>query len=111
MKTIVYITYITFIIIFAGCNHNPSPTEQQEHDNNVRANKSVVLKVEGMHCDGCEATIENKIKTIAGVDSVSANYKKGMASIAFDSTLAAETAFVNAIKSTGYKVVENDSTK
>ena len=35
----------------------------------------VVLKVEGMHCEGCENRIKNVLKTIEGIQEVDASYK------------------------------------
>ncbi len=35
----------------------------------------VVLKVEGMHCEGCENRIKNVLKTIDGIQEVDANHE------------------------------------
>ena len=35
----------------------------------------VVLKVEGMHCEGCENRIKNVLKTIEGIQEVNADHK------------------------------------
>ena len=35
----------------------------------------VVLKVEGMHCEGCENRIKNVLKTIEGIQKVNADHK------------------------------------
>ncbi len=39
--------------------------------------KEICLKVSGMHCTGCASRIENAIKNIEGVKSVTANYETG----------------------------------
>lgn len=39
--------------------------------------KEMELKVEGMHCTGCENRIKNSLKLINGVKEVEANHEKG----------------------------------
>lgn len=39
--------------------------------------KEIVLKVEGMHCEGCETRIKNSLMMIEGVKEVAANHSKG----------------------------------
>ncbi len=36
----------------------------------------VVLKVEGMHCEGCENRIQNAVSKIDGVEEVKASHEK-----------------------------------
>ena len=39
--------------------------------------KEVVLKVEGMHCTGCENRIQNAVSLIEGVTKVQADHTNG----------------------------------
>lgn len=39
--------------------------------------KEMILKVEGMACEGCENRIQNAIKNMEGVEKVVANHKEG----------------------------------
>ena len=43
--------------------------------------KEVELKVEGMHCEGCENRIKNVLKTIEKVKEVEADHKEGKVKI------------------------------
>ena len=38
--------------------------------------KELELKVEGMHCEGCENRIKNVVKTVEGVKEVEASHKE-----------------------------------
>ena len=39
--------------------------------------KEIILKVEGMVCNGCENRVQNALKTIKGVESVVADHTAG----------------------------------
>jgi len=39
--------------------------------------KEIVLKVEGMACEGCENRIQNAVKNMEGIEKVVANHKEG----------------------------------
>ncbi len=41
----------------------------------------IILKVEGMACEGCENRIQNAIKNMQGIENVVANYKEGTVKI------------------------------
>ena len=43
--------------------------------------KNIVIKVNGMHCSGCENRIKNVLSDIEGVEEVKANYKDGIVTI------------------------------
>jgi copper chaperone CopZ len=47
--------------------------------------KSIHLKIKGMHCTGCEETIENAVVTLPGVQKVHADYVKQVVDVEFDS--------------------------
>lgn len=40
--------------------------------------KEIKLKVNGMHCEGCENRIKNSLSTIDGISEVSANHTNGI---------------------------------
>lgn len=44
------------------------------------------LKVKGMTCDHCEASIATGVNLLAGIDSISANHLDSTAFVRFDST-------------------------
>ena len=43
--------------------------------------KNIVIRVNGMHCSGCENRIKNILSDIEGVEEVKANYKDGIVTI------------------------------
>lgn len=40
--------------------------------------EKLTIKVNGMHCEGCEKRIKNALEDIRGVKEVEADYKKGI---------------------------------
>ncbi len=49
--------------------------------------KEITLKVEGMHCSGCEKRIQNAVEAIEGVKKVTAKHKKGIVTVKADDAL------------------------
>ena len=43
--------------------------------------KNIVIKVNGMHCSGCENRIKNVLSDIEGVEEVKANYQDGVVTV------------------------------
>ncbi len=43
--------------------------------------KELIIKVEGMVCNGCENRVQNVVKQIEGVEKVIANHKEGTVTI------------------------------
>ncbi len=39
--------------------------------------KEIIIKVEGMVCNGCENRVQNALKTIEGIEKIVANHKNG----------------------------------
>ena len=54
--------------------------------------KEIIIKVQGMACEGCENRIQNAIKNMDGVEKVVANYKEGTV------TITANNININVIK-------------
>ena len=61
-------------------------------------NKASHLKVKGMHCTGCEETIEHAVNHLPGVQKVKADYVKQTVDVEFDGKRIKETDIRNAIK-------------
>jgi copper chaperone CopZ len=66
--------------------------------------KSVTLKIEGMHCDGCAQTIKALIGSEPGVHAADVSYKDGQARILYDPQTIAEDQLVKVIEKGGYRV-------
>lgn len=66
-------------------------------------NKISHLKVKGMHCTGCEETIEHAVHHLPGVQKVKADYVKQTVDVEFDGKRIKETDIRDAIKEKGYE--------
>lgn len=66
----------------------------------------IEFKVEGMTCTGCEEHVKYTTNQVEGVQEVTASYEKGSAIVAYDQSKATREQIVEAINSTGYKVIE-----
>ena len=69
--------------------------------------KKIILKVNGMVCNGCENRVKNALKNIDGVKSISANYKNGIVSITTEEEIE-KSLFENKIIDLGYEIVKED---
>ena len=65
--------------------------------------KSTHLKVKGMHCTGCEETIENAVGHVPGVQIANADYIKQTVDIEFDSKSTGESTIRRVIEEKGYE--------
>jgi uncharacterized protein len=73
--------------------------------------KTVKLGVNGMHCTGCEATIERAVSVLPGIQAVSASYPDARVSITFDDLQIDENAVSAAISAAGYTVSKTPASK
>lgn len=68
--------------------------------------KEIIIKVEGMMCNGCENRIQNALNNVNGVEKVIANHKNGIVEIT-----AKENVEIKVIKELiddlGFTVKEN----
>lgn len=62
------------------------------------------FQVEGMHCDGCSATIVGTLKRVDGVVSASADHEKGIAEATYRPHDTTPADLKAAIEKLGYKV-------
>lgn len=65
--------------------------------------KSTHLKIKGMHCTGCEETIENAVGRLPGVRKVKADYVKRTVDVEFDGKLIEGSGICQAIEEKGYE--------
>ncbi len=66
--------------------------------------KSMIVAIEGMHCDGCAETIKALLSLEAGVEAVSVSYHEGRARVSYDPAAVDPAELVAAIERCGYKV-------
>jgi copper chaperone CopZ len=70
------------------------------------ATRKAVIRVEGMHCKMCSASVEKALKATAGVEQVEVSSEKGEAVIQYDDQKVTEARLREVINGTGFKAVE-----
>lgn len=68
--------------------------------------KTVTIKVEGMKCAKCSASVTKALKATDGVEEAQVSSEKGEAVIKYDDQKLTETKLREVINSTGFKAVE-----
>jgi copper chaperone len=100
MKHFILIAALTLSI--AACTPKQAPKEKAAPVM-VEAN----LKVEGMTCDNCEASIATGVNAIAGIDSISANHEDSTAFVRYNASETDLAKITAAIEGRGFVVAEN----
>lgn len=67
--------------------------------------KTVTIKVEGMKCAKCSASVAKALKATEGVEEAEVDPKKGEAVVKFDEQKLDEAKLREVINSTGFKAV------
>ncbi|GHV02609.1 hypothetical protein FACS1894211_14350 [Clostridia bacterium] len=67
---------------------------------------TIKLNVTGMSCPHCERAVEAAAGAVAGVKSVKASAKKGIAEVKYDGSAQTRESIANAIRRQGYGVGE-----
>ncbi|HEX8921950.1 MAG TPA: cation transporter [Pyrinomonadaceae bacterium] len=73
--------------------------------------KTTTIRVEGMKCNHCSASVAKALKATAGVEKVEVSSEKGEAVIQFDDEKVTEAKLREVINSTGFKAIEEKSAK
>lgn len=66
--------------------------------------KTLTLRIEGMHCDGCAATIKALLDTESGVRQAAVSYKDRQARVLYEPSEVDEDRLVAAIERAGYRI-------
>ena len=66
--------------------------------------KTLVISIEGMHCDGCAETIAALLAVEDGVKASTVSFKGGSARVLYDPAAVDEKKIVAAIEKSGYRV-------
>ncbi len=67
--------------------------------------KEIVIKVEGMVCNGCENRVQNALKNINGVEEVVANHNDGTVKVTSTNEVS-ENDIKEKIRDIGFEVKE-----
>ncbi|MFQ5709703.1 MAG: cation transporter [bacterium] len=91
------------VALFSGCSKNGERSPEESNQVATANVQKVTLDVQGMTCSGCEYNVESALKKVDGVAAVKADYKKAMAEIQYDPSVASVEEMVAAVNKTGYK--------
>jgi copper chaperone len=67
--------------------------------------ETVTMKVEGMTCGGCVASVTRVLKAMPGVADVAVTLQPGAAKVTFDPAQTAQPALRQAVEGAGFDVV------
>ena len=70
------------------------------------ATKTVTIRVKGMKCGNCAASVTKALKATDGVQDVAVDVKKGEAVVTFDDEKTDEAKLRGVINDTGFKAEE-----
>lgn len=66
--------------------------------------KTALLKIDGMHCDGCANTVKALVERQSGVRMAAVSYDQGEARILYDPRVIAEDRLAATIEKAGYRI-------
>jgi mercuric transport protein len=72
----------------------------------LAATKTTTIRIEGMHCKMCSASVAKALKATAGVEKADVSFEKGVAVVRYDDQKVTEAKLREVINGTGYKTVE-----
>jgi mercuric transport protein len=75
------------------------------------ATKTVTIRVKGMHCKMCSASVAKALKATEGVEKVEVSHEKGVAVVQYDDEKVTEAKLREVINGTGFKAVEEKSAR
>jgi copper chaperone len=73
------------------------------------ATKKSTIRIEGMHCKMCSASVAKALKATAGVEQVEVSAENGEAVIQYDDQKVTEAKLREVINETGFKALEEKS--
>jgi copper chaperone CopZ len=72
--------------------------------------KSLEVKIDGMHCDGCASTIQALLTHEPGVKSANVSFSKGAASVFYDPEQTDPARVAAAIEKAGFRATGRNDT-
>lgn len=70
--------------------------------------EDVSIKIKGMMCEHCEKTVSEAAKSVNGVTRASADYKKGLVLVSYDTSITDIESIKKAIIASGYEVIDEE---
>jgi copper chaperone CopZ len=71
--------------------------------------KTIELKITGMSCPSCSASVENLVEQLRGIVSKHIDYKSGIGKITFSEHIVSEKEIITIINKGHYKVKDNET--
>jgi len=99
MKQILFIAFIS--IVLSACAPKQHTADKEK---TPAVMVEMNLKIEGMTCDECEASIAKGVNAIAGIDSISANHEDSTAFVRYNASETDLTKITAAIEERGFEV-------
>jgi len=103
MKKISFLLVI--ILAMMACNQQAKKTTVDQKTTVVIDTVVTLLQVNGMSCDGCEATIEKSVSKLPGIFEVKADHEDSTTLVKFDGNQTNLEKIGEAIASKGYTMV------
>jgi Cu+-exporting ATPase len=72
---------------------------------NEKPSEKIILKIGGMSCASCAATVEKTLRRVEGVSEAAVNFAVEKAAVEYDSSQVKQAELINAVESAGYSVV------
>ena len=73
------------------------------------APKTVTIRVKGMTCDKCSASVTKALKATVGVEEAQVSHQKGEAVITYDDQIVTVAKLREVINGTGFQAVEEEA--
>jgi copper chaperone CopZ len=99
------IIFLSILGIFTACNSTTKKTTTAAFMPDSTKLSTLVMKVGGMSCTGCEQTICKAVGGLNGIDKVTASYIDSITTVVYDSSLVNVSEISKKIDETGYKVL------
>lgn len=62
-----------------------------------------IIKIQGMTCINCADKLDASLRSVNGVEDVSVNHKKGLATITYDESILTNEDLIRAVVDAGYR--------
>ncbi len=100
---------VTTCTILEALAELAEPTPEPARRRNARRAdmKSLELKIQGMHCDGCAGTIEALLAREPGVKGANVSYAAGKGQILYDPAATDPARITATIERAGYRVADD----
>lgn len=69
--------------------------------------KKVILKIEGMHCEGCSNRLTKALNLMDGIKEANVSFEEKKANIEYDEEVLNIEQIKQAIEDAGFKVTED----